>query len=288
MRATKVYKDGREQEVIVRFHEDDRDTLKKVMALPIIVKNSEIITLGQISKVKYNMGPGRILRKNKHRMMHISARLEGISLEKAIQGVSPLLKQIDLPKGYFYLFDDRYYKAVEGRNQLIAAGVLTILLIYMLLSALFESYTLPIIIMTSIPLAVLGVVLMCLLLSKDVQIGTLIGFILLCGVVVNTGIVLVDTMNILRKKGISLVNSIIYSCKMRFRPVLVTTITTVLGLFPMSFESGASAGLWSNLALTVISGISISFFLTLFIVPCFYLILNIRGKKSIMQMLRNK
>ncbi|MBU1864741.1 MAG: efflux RND transporter permease subunit, partial [Candidatus Omnitrophica bacterium] len=273
MRATKMYSHGKEKELVVRFQEQDRDDLKKIRALPLTTPSGFTVTLEQISDIKFSTGPGRILRKNKYRMMHVSATLEGISLDRAIEQITPLLKEIKFPKGYYYLFDEKYYSAVEGRKEMILSAVITILLIYIVLAAMFESYSAPLIIMSSIPLALIGVLLMCLVLNRDIQLGTIIGFILLSGVVVNTGTVLIDTMNSLRTKGKGLINSIIYACRMRFRPILATTITSILGLMPMIFASGSNDSLWSNLALTVIAGLSVSFFLTLFVAPCFYLVL---------------
>jgi len=145
-------------------------------------------------------------------------------------------------------------------------------LVYMVLAGLFESYKQPLIIMFSVPLAIIGVVIALTVAKKAVSMGVIVGLVLLGGIVVNNAIILIDRTNQLRGRGFGAIRALIMSAKSRLRPILMTTSTTILGLLPMAMDKSESANLWSPLAITVISGLLSSTLLTLFVVPAIYMI----------------
>ena len=189
-----------------------------------------------------------------------------------------VMKEVELPKDFFWEFGGDYYLMLENRRQLVFCIVLTILLVYMVLASLFESYVQPLIVMITVPLAFIGAVLALKITNKPVSMGVLIGGIMLAGIVVNNAIILVDRVNGLREKGYNLLRAILTTGQQRLRPIAMTTLTTILALVPMAVDKSEAAGLWSPLAITIIGGLSFSTLLTLIIVPLIYVMIeDIKG-----------
>jgi hydrophobic/amphiphilic exporter-1 (mainly G- bacteria), HAE1 family len=147
---------------------------------------------------------------------------------------------------------------------------LSILLVYMLLASLFESFLYPLIIMAAVPLAVVGVILILFLSGKTISLGVYIGGIMLGGIVVNNSIILVDYINTLREKGMPRAEAVVEAGKARLRPILMTAMTTILGLLPLALGLGRGSEIRSPLALTVIGGLTTSTFMTLIVIPVIY------------------
>ncbi|MDP2981050.1 MAG: efflux RND transporter permease subunit, partial [Candidatus Omnitrophota bacterium] len=254
----------------------------------------ESILLEQIADFVPDIGMSEIIRKNKTRVVHITAMVSKGSLQKAVEKVKASLGDMEFPKDYYWRVGGDYERNIKNEKELSAfpfllkspyvqmPGVLwiTLLLVFMVLAALFESFTQPFVILFSVPLAIVGVVSALYISHKPISRGVIIGVIMLAGIVVNNAIILVDRINFLRTtkngkrtdKYQEILHSAIIAGEDRFRPIFMTTATTILGLVPMAFDRSESANLWSPLAITVIGGLASSTVLTLFLVPSVYMI----------------
>ncbi|MDP3788911.1 MAG: efflux RND transporter permease subunit, partial [Candidatus Omnitrophota bacterium] len=217
-------------------------------------------------------GPSEIQRKNKNRYIELSGTSTILSKSKAIDKVKNALKGTKMPRDYYWEIGGDYEKEVQNQKQMLLVLFLTVILVYMVMAALFESYYQPWILMASIPFAYVGAIFTLWALRKPVGIGVLIGAIMLGGIVVNHAIVLIDRVNALRESKVSLAKAVISGCNDRFRPILLTTGTTVLGLIPMIFDRSEASNLWSPLAITVTAGLIFSTILTLILIPSIYII----------------
>ncbi|MBN1913091.1 MAG: efflux RND transporter permease subunit [Candidatus Omnitrophica bacterium] len=266
--------EAKETETIVRLEEKFRRTFEDMRRISLVTPDQKLIYLSQVVQFKFDYGPSEIWRKNKSRMVQVSSNTGGQALGTAAGYVKEVLKDMQMPKDYFWQFGGNYDKMERNQKELRFALGLSLLLIYMLLASLFESLSQPFIILSTVPLAAIGAVWALRYADKAVGIGVLIGSIMLGGIVVNNAIVLVDRINFLREKRFvsNIREAIISSSFDRLRPIMTTSLTTILGLIPMALDKSESANLWSPLAITVMGGMTISTFLTLILIPCIYLI----------------
>ncbi len=274
LRATLYHSEGKEVEVIARLQEKDRRTLDALHKLTLTKPDGAVIYLDQMVTFEPGAGPSKIWRKNKSRMIQISANRGRHAFGTAAERIKKVLVSMKMPKDYYYRFGENYWRMVRNQQELTFALALTIILIYLVLASLFESYIQPFIIMITVPLAIIGVAAALLIAKKTINVGMLMGAIMLGGIVVNNAIILVDYINRLKKKGTNILTlkPIIKASQDRLRPIMMTTCTTVLGLLPMAMDKSEQANLWSPLAITVMGGLISSTILTLFIVPCMYLV----------------
>jgi hydrophobic/amphiphilic exporter-1 (mainly G- bacteria), HAE1 family len=269
--ATQYHTEGEEVETIVRLQEKDRKTLDDINKLTVTTPKGEQIYLSQIGTFSPGLGPSEIWRKNKTRMIQVSGTV-ATDLGTAVNKVRGALAGIDFPKGYFYRFGGNYEKMVESSQQLTLAVILTVLLVYMVLAAFFESYYQPLLIMTSVAMAIIGVMLALYLTGKPKSVGVFIGMIMLAGLVVSPAIILVDRINLLAEQGVKQLKSILSASQSRLRPIFMTTATTLLGLLPTALDKSEGSNLWSPLAITTVGGLISSTILTLLFIPSAYLI----------------
>jgi HAE1 family hydrophobic/amphiphilic exporter-1 len=247
-----------------------RKTFKDLHKLIFVNKNDDRIYLDQVADFKYGLGPSEIWRKNKTRMIQVSANVGKYPLSKAADLTKEAFGDLKLPDGYYYRIGGNYPTMMATQKQFRIIIWLIVILIYLVLASLFESYTQPFIIMVSVPLALVGVTLALYLTGKSVGMGVLVGIMMLGGIVVNNAILLIDHANQLRKRNINYIKAAILSSRDRLRPILMTTITTLLGLLPMAISTSEGSNLWSPLAITVGGGLISSTILTLIIVPSVY------------------
>ncbi|MDD4894883.1 MAG: efflux RND transporter permease subunit, partial [Candidatus Omnitrophica bacterium] len=272
MRATYYHTKGREVETVTRLDEKYRKTFEDVRRLILPAKEGSDVFVGQVADFKYDLGPSEVWRKGKTRVIQITANIGSLPLGRAVKEIKRVTKDIKFPENYYYKFGGNYQDMVESQKQFLPTVMLMLILVYMVLASLYESYTQPFIIMVSVPLAMIGITLSLLITHTTVSMGVVVGIIMLGGIVVNNAIILIDRVNYLRVKGVNSVKAIVSSGQGRLRPILMTTVTTILGLLPMAIERSESASLWSPLAITVIGGLTSSTILTLFVIPCIYVI----------------
>ena len=268
-----------ETETIVRLQERFRRSFDDVKKITFVTPDENMVFLSQLAELKYDLGPSEIWRKNKARMVQVSANIGGMALGTAADKVKEKIGEISFAKDYFWQLGGNYDKMVRNERELRFALILSLILVYMILASLFESFSQPFIILMTVPLAAIGAVTALRLTNTSVGMGVFIGAIMLLGIVVNNAIVLIDRINFLRHRmGYDFGTrkqereAIITASHDRLRPIMMTSLTTILALIPMAIDTSESAKLWSPLAITVIGGLSVATFMTLFVTPCVYCI----------------
>jgi len=272
LRATLFHTEAKEVETVARLDKEQRKTFDDIKNLLVTTPSGDNIYLKQVADFKPAIGPSEIHRKDKNRFIEVSGASTKLSISKAVRMIKKALADLNLPRDYFWEFGGDYEKQVENQRQLTFALLLAVVLVYMILASLFESYYQPFIIMMSIPLALIGAVFTLWLTKQTIGIGVIIGAIMLAGIVVNNAIILVDRVNHLRTEDRSIINAVLSGGRDRLRPIILTTSTTVLALIPMALDRSEASSLWSPLAITVIGGLLFSTILTLILVPSIYII----------------
>ncbi len=262
---------GGMEPVVVKLPPMDRRALADLA----IRKGNTTVTLGEVAEIRQTTLPREILRRNQSRLVRITARTEdGEALDKTAAKVEAVLAGITLPREYRIRVAGEEARRKASMENLRFALLLSILLVYMVLASQFESLVHPFTILLTIPLAGVGTVLLFWILGRPLDIMALIGVILLAGIAVNDSIILVDRINQLRREGKPRHEAIIEAGRQRIRPILMTSITTVLALLPLIIGFGENVALRSSMALAVIGGLITSTLLTLVVIPCIYDILD--------------
>ncbi len=287
LRATRYHTDGREIETIVREDDEGGRRLRDLGKLHLVAPNECNIYIDQIVNFERGEEPCEIWRKNKFRMIQVSGYREKISLGEVTKEIRAKLAEMSFPEDYFYRLGGDYEQMVQNDKESKFAIIVMVVLIFMVLASLFESYWQPFIIMITVPLAAIGAVISLFITKTPVSLGVFIGLIMLGGIVVNNAIILVDRINHIRREESSIVRTgavryfraILQAGGDRLRPIMMTSLTTILGLLPMAMDKSEGSNLWAPLAITVIGGFLVSTFLTLFIAPSIYLIFeDIKGR----------
>ncbi|MFH1798184.1 MAG: efflux RND transporter permease subunit [Candidatus Omnitrophota bacterium] len=270
VRATMFHTKAQEVETIVRMQEKDRRTSKDIHTLTISRTGEDRVVLDQMVDFKYSLGPSEIWRKNRARMIQVSANIGKLALGRAIELLEKELKDIKMPEAYFYEVGGDYPTLVKTQKEFFLTISVIIILIYLVLASIFESYHQPFIIMGTVMLATVGAIGALFITGTPIGMGALIGMMMLAGIVVNNGIILVDHANELKKRRRNLFRILIQAARDRLRPVLMTTATTIFGLVPMALDRTEGSNLWNPLAITVIGGLLFATPLTLVLVPSIY------------------
>ncbi len=274
MRPTKFHevKKGQEIETITRLQPIYRQKIEDLQDLYFVApKDGTQVLLKQIAGIYPSRGPQTIDRKDKYRYVFVKGDVHR-PLEAVAKDVKKIMSEIEFPRDYFYRFGGKYEDLIKGKSQLSLGVVLSIVLVYMVLACLYQSYIQPVIIMLAIPLGAIGVWAALTFTRKPLSEQVFIGMFILVGYVVNGAIILVDHFNRLKEKIPGLRDRLAQATTDRIRPILVTTASTIIGFIPMAVDRGQSAELWAPLAITMIGGILSSTFLTLFVIPAVYLI----------------
>ncbi len=266
--------EGQEIEMITRLQPIYRQKIDDLKRLIIHAPDGTPVMLEQVATFQPEYGPQIIDRINKRRYVFLKADITRGAMETIGEQVRKKIREIEFPKEYSWGFGGDYEKLLKSKSQLGIAIAVTIALVYMILASMFQSYTEPFIIMLTVPLAMIGVYLALILTHRPLSQSVFIGMIMLCGMAVNTGIILLDQTNILRKEGLSAKDAVVLAGKSRIRPILMTSFSTIVGFLPLAFNFGESAELWAPLAVIVIGGTITSTILMLFFVPNVYLMLE--------------
>jgi HAE1 family hydrophobic/amphiphilic exporter-1 len=223
-----------------------------------------------------------IERVNQERSLTVAANLApGAPLGNVVGDVRQMLREITLPRGFSFVYGGEYEDQQESFQQLGMALILAVLLVYMVMASQFESLIHPLIIMFSIPFALIGVILILLLTGTTLNVQALMGVIMLAGIVVNNAIVLTDYINMLRRKhGSELREAVEEGGRRRLRPILMTTFTTCLALTPMAIGLGEGSEMQAPMARVVIGGLIVSTLITLILIPTIYTIVEERRRKA--------
>jgi HAE1 family hydrophobic/amphiphilic exporter-1 len=271
-RRTSMFREGGDEyNILVRLREQDRLALNQIGAVPLSTPVGRTIPAESVVQLKRQEGPTFIQRIDQQRILTVTGSLDERDLGSVVADMESALRAIPRPDGFDIIFGGEYEEQQEAFRELTFASLLALALVYMVMASQFESLRDPFIILFSIPLAAIGVVLMLLLTETTFNMQAFLGVIVLVGVVVNNAIVLVDYMNLLRREyGMELREAVVTAGARRLRPILMTTITTVLGLGPMALGVGEGAELQAPLARTVIGGLTTSTLITLVFIPVVY------------------
>jgi len=256
---------------VVRLREEDRLQLHQVGRIPLRTPRGDLIYADDVVQMNRQEGPVEIDRVDQERIVYVSGTIGDRSLGEIIADLRVQVDQINRPDGYEIRFGGEWEDQQESFRELTFAGILALLLVYMVMAAQFESLRDPFIILFSIPLAAIGVVTMLVITDTTFNMQGFLGVIVLVGIVVNNAIVLIDYTNQLRREhGYGIRDSVITAGGRRLRPILMTTITTILGLTPMALGLGEGSELQVPMARVVIGGLLTSTLITLVFIPVVY------------------
>ncbi len=272
--ATRYRSAGDEFDLRVQYRDEDAQSFDDVRRAVIFSPAGSLHHLEDVAKVIEGKGPVKLYRENQKRKASVTANFSGRDLGSILSDIRAGIKEINLPPGYFVEYGGEAKRMHETFIALGTVFILAILLVYMIMGAQFESLVHPLTVMFTVPFGITGVILILLLTGNSLSMVSLLGIIILAGVVVNNGIVLVDYVNQLRAKGMSKDEALIQGGVTKLRAVLLTTATATFGMLPMAISRSEGSELRSPMALAVIGGLLVSTFLTLVIVPTVYSILD--------------
>lgn len=260
----------RKIDILVRAKESDRNSIDKIRKLIINPESERPVTLEAVADITLDTGPGEIRRVDQERVALISANLNYGDLGTAAEEINGIIAGIPMPAGLGVRIAGQNQEMARSFKSLQFALLLAIFLVYLVMASQFESFLHPFVILFTIPLALIGAVWALFITGSTISVVVFIGLILLAGIVVNNAIVLIDLINQLRENGMDKVSAILEGGKSRLRPILMTTLTTALGLLPLAIGIGEGAEVRAPMAITVIGGLTVSTLLTLIVIPVVY------------------
>ncbi|MBE9488587.1 MAG: efflux RND transporter permease subunit [Bacteroidetes bacterium] len=278
--ASKYREDGDEYDIYVRYAEEYRKSVANIENIIIYNPAGKAIRVKDVGNVIEEFAPPTIERENRERMIAVNITLSGAALSEVVSGIQDNLETMDIPDDLFVEIGGTYEDQQESFTDMITLMILIIILVYIVMATQFESFRMPFIILFSLPFAFTGVFLALYLTNTPLSVIALIGAIMLVGIVVKNGIVMVDFANLLRERGAGLSTSVINAGKSRLRPVLMTSLTTILGMLPMAIGSGEGSETWQPMGIAVIGGLTFSTILTLIVVPVVYTLFAARTLKK--------
>jgi multidrug efflux pump subunit AcrB len=265
---------GREHNVRVRLREEDRRRPEDLMRLPVPALGGKVVPLENVAEITQGATPIQLERKYQQRIVHVTANTSGRDLGSIAKEIETKISQMKIPEGFSVLLKGARLEQKEAFQMLLFALVLAILLIYMVLASQFASLLHPFLIMFSVPLGFIGVIWALFITGNTLSVISFIGIIMMVGIVVSNAILIVDYTNRIRNEGVDLREAIIRAGRIRLRPILMTTLTTICGLMPMALGLGEGAEAYASLAIAVIGGLSVSTLLTLVFIPTLYMIVE--------------
>lgn len=280
--STRFKTGGEELDVRVRLHPDDQRTIEDLLSIPIITPAGKRIFLGDVAEIKEETGPVRIEREGQVRKVSVLANYFGRDLAGVTAEIKKRIEPIqkNLPFGYFLELGGQYKDMVESFKTIAWVLLLSSLLSYMVMASLFENLLHPFVIMFTVPLSFIGVAFGFWIGRVNISLPALMGFVMLSGIAVNNGIVMIDFINRLRREGVSKFEAIVKGASIRLRPVLITSLTTIIGVLPMVFSRSEGSEMRVALGLTLFSGLLTATLLTLFVIPVIYSLVT-KEKKNV-------
>ena len=269
--ASYYREDGDEYDIKVRYAPESRTSVEDLENILIYSPvNGKGVRVKDLGKVVERSNPPTIERKDRERVVTVSAVISGAPLGDVVASGEAIIDEMDIPAGYIVQIAGSYEDQQESFADLATLGVLIIVLVFIVMAAQFESMTYPFIIMFSIPFAFSGILMALAMTGTTLNVMSMLGGIMLIGIVVKNGIVLIDYTMLCRERGMSALRAAVVAGRSRLRPVLMTTCTTILGMVPMAISQGEGAEMWRPLGVSVIGGLTISTILTLILVPVLY------------------
>jgi HAE1 family hydrophobic/amphiphilic exporter-1 len=273
--ATRYNLKDRRIPVVVRLASDDRETVDDVRGIIVNPGGERPIPLSAVAQVTLGEGPSEVRRIDGQRVAVVSANIAGGSLGSATWRIEDALRRrIDWPADMGFVISGQHAEWERSRRSLLVALGLSVFLVYGIMAAQFESLLHPLVILLTIPLALVGMVVTLKLLGMNMSIVVFLGVIILVGIVVDNAMLLIDYINTLRKRGLPREEAVVTAGLVRLRPILMTTGSTVLGLVPMALGFGEGAEIRTPMAVAVISGLTSSTVLTLVVIPSIYVLVD--------------
>ncbi len=271
---TRLRVGGEEYDIRVRFKEQYRASISDVSNIRLLTPAGGVVPMEQLVNIKESLGPIKIFRESQERKVTVRANSFERDVGSIVEDIREKVKSISVPPGYLIEYGGTYKDMQESFTSLFWALLIAVVLIYMIMAAQFEHLGHPLVIMFVVPLSFTGVVIGLILFNKTISVPAFMGFIILAGVVVNNGIVMIDYINQLRRKGVDAYQAVVEGAALRLRPVLITSLTTVLGTLPMALSKTQGAELRSPMAVALAFGLLFATILTLVVIPVVYSIFN--------------
>lgn len=269
-KTVKYREGGEEYDVEVRLRAEDRLNLKDLDQVSMLTPTNEPVRLSNLANIIQTIGPTRIERSEQQRYIKISGQVFNTDPGTVIARAAEVMKTVPVPPGFSWEFSGNEKERVESFLLMLQAAVLGMILVYMVMASQFESLLAPFIIFLSIPFGFMGAIQLLVITGNRISVVSLLGFIILIGIVVNNGIVLISYINMLIRRGMGLSQALVEAGKNRLRPVLSTTCTTALGMVPMAMSTGDGSEVWVPIGLSVIGGLFVSTIMTLVLMPVIY------------------
>lgn len=281
MIASHYRENGDEYDIVVRYHEEGRNTISDLENISIMTPTGKIVKVSEVGRVEEYWAPPSIDRKSKQRIVTVSATpIDGVSLSDLAIAVQNELKEVNVPAGTRYRVGGAFEDMMETVGDLSLLLVIIVLLVFIVMASQFESFRMPFIIMLSMFFSFSGVVLALFFTDTTMSTVAMLGAILLVGIVVKNGIVLIDYMNLLRERGVELYEAVVMASRSRLRPILMTAMTTILGMLPMALSVSEGSEIWAPMGITVIGGLLFSTIITMIITPVVYVLMSKHGARD--------
>lgn len=282
--ASLFREEGDEYDIKVMYAPEFRTSIEDIENIVIYNSQGKGVRVREVGTVVERFAPPTIERKDRERINTVSAVISGVPMSDVVEAMDKELKKMDIPLGISVQLAGTYEDQQDSFGDLFTLMILIILLVFIVMAAQFESLTYPFIIMFAIPFSFSGVFLALWLSGSTLNVMSLIGAIMLIGIVVKNGIVLIDYIILNRERGQGIVTAVVQGGKSRLRPVIMTTLTTILGMVPMAIGTGEGSEMWRPMGTAVIGGLTMSTILTLILVPVLYCVfagvgVNRRRKK---------
>ena len=273
--ASRYREKGREADIVVRLRPEDRSRLDDILSLSLPSTTGQIVPLRNVASISTSAGPTTIRRLNRQPQVVVGANYVGRTQGAVMNDIRARLRQVPLPPGVTISFGGTTEMMTESFNSLLFSMMLSVVFVYMVLASQFGSFTQPFVLMLALPLSIIGAFLALLIVHFAFDMTAMIGIILLMGLVTKNSILLIDFANRLRDKGMSRDEALLTAGPIRLRPILMTTLSLILGMTPVALGLGAGGSFRAPMAVAVIGGLITSTLLTLVLVPVAYSIMDI-------------
>ena len=278
--ASLFREDGDEYDIIVRYDEEFRQSLEDIENIKIYSASGQAIRVKDVGNVEEYFSPPSITREDRQRVISISVSLYGAALGTVVQEINKILAETEIPQDLSIAIGGSAEEQAESFADMGTLLILIIILVFIVMATQFESLLMPLIIMFTLPFAFTGVFVALFITNTPLSLIALIGSVMLVGIVVKNGIVMVDFTNLLRERGMSVNEAVIAAGKSRLRPVLMTTLTTILGMLPLALSIGEGSEMWQPMGIAIIGGLTVSTMLTLVVIPVVYSVFVSRSLKK--------
>ena len=278
--ASYYREDGEEYDILVRYDKPYRESIEDLENITLYNSQGQAIKVRDLGRVIEADTPPTIERKDRSRYVKISGAItHGYAMSDVVQGVIAELNKLELPAGITWELGGSYEDQQDTFRDMIMLLVLMVILVFVIMASQFESLTYPFVIMFSLPFALVGVILGLWISNTAIGVMGLLGILMLVGIVVNNGIVLVDYIRLLIGRKMPVLDAAVAAGRSRMRPILMTTLTTVLGMVPMAVGTGVGSEMWNSLGMTVAWGLSFSTLITLFLIPVLFSMFALAGER---------